>query len=51
MNLPSANRHLAAGKNFSREEMQSVMKTIMTGEATDAQIGAFLIALALLGGF
>lgn len=31
------------------EEMQSVMRQIMTGEATDAQIGAFLVALRMKG--
>src|SRR5699024_2073123 len=30
-----------------REEMQSVMRQIMTGEATQAQIGAFLMGLRM----
>lgn len=49
MDLPSANRQLSAGKNLSREEMQSVMTLIMSGEATDAQIGSFLTALMVKG--
>ena len=49
MDLPAANRKLAAGEDLSREEMQSVMTLIMSGEATDAQIGAFLIALMIKG--
>jgi len=35
--------------DLSREEMQSVMRTIMTGEATPAQIGGFLIGLRMKG--
>ena len=49
MDLPAANRKLAAGEDLTREEMQSVMTLIMSGEATDAQIGAFLIALMIKG--
>ena len=49
MDLPAANRKLAAGEDLTREEMQSVMSLIMSGEATDAQIGAFLIALMIKG--
>ncbi|MFA6470846.1 MAG: anthranilate phosphoribosyltransferase [Candidatus Latescibacterota bacterium] len=37
------------GKNLSREEASDVMKTIMNGEATDAQIGGFLVAMRLKG--
>jgi len=40
---------LLEGENLSVEEMQNAMRTIMTGEATDAQIGGFLIALRLKG--
>ena len=35
--------------DLSTDEMQDVMRQIMTGEATDAQIGAFLIALRMKG--
>ena len=49
MDLPSANRTLADGQNLTREQMQSVMRLIMSGDATPAQIGAFLIALTIKG--
>ena len=49
MDLQSANRQLVAGKDLTREEMKSVMTLIMSGEATDAQIGAFLTALMVKG--
>ncbi len=49
MDLPTANRHLAGGDSLSREQMQSVMQVIMRGEATPAQIGAFLMALTIKG--
>jgi len=40
---------LIAGCSLSVEEGAAVMETIMTGEATQAQIGAFLTALNLKG--
>jgi len=49
MDLPSANRHLASGQDLTRAQMQSVMGLIMHGEATPAQIGAFLTALMIKG--
>ena len=49
MDLPSANRKLAAGQNLSRGQMQSAMSRIMSGAATDAQIGSFLTALMIKG--
>ena len=49
MNLQTANRRLSAGKNLNRDEMQSVMRLIMSGESTPAQIGAFLAALMIKG--
>ncbi len=38
-----------AGADLTREEASGVMNQIMSGEATDAQIGAFLVALRLKG--
>lgn len=35
--------------DLSMPEMQDVMRQIMTGEATDTQIGAFLVALRMKG--
>ncbi len=49
MDLQTANRRLSAGKNLNRDEMQSVMRLIMSGESTPAQIGAFLAALMIKG--
>ena len=37
------------GRSLSEEEAAAVMRDIMSGEATPAQIGAFLIALRLKG--
>ena len=36
-------------QSLTREEMQGVMEEIMTGNTTDAQIGAFLTALSMKG--
>lgn len=49
MQLPLAIKHVAAGKDLSRSEMQSVMRGMMSGEATDAQFGAFLTAMMIKG--
>jgi len=49
MDMPSAIRAVTEHRDLSREEMQSVMNTIMTGEATPAQIGGFLIGLRMKG--
>lgn len=42
--------HVAAGATLSEEEAAEVMEEIMTGVATPAQMGAFLIALRLRPG-
>ncbi|MGR3984608.1 MAG: anthranilate phosphoribosyltransferase [Gammaproteobacteria bacterium] len=49
MDLQTATRRLAAGEDLSRADMRAVMRIIMRGEATAAQIGAFLTALAIKG--
>jgi anthranilate phosphoribosyltransferase len=36
-------------QNLAAAEMRSVMRQIMTGQATEAQIGAFLVALRMKG--
>jgi len=40
---------LLDGRDLSQEEARGVMNTIMSGEATPAQIGGFLVALRLKG--
>ncbi len=40
---------VVGGKDLSEEEMVGVMNEIMTGDATQAQIGAFITALRLKG--
>ncbi len=49
MDLPTATRQLVAGKNLSRDAMQAVMRLLMHGEASAAQMGAFLTALTIKG--
>lgn len=40
---------LVGGNHLSRDTMRDVMMAVMTGEATDAQIGALLVALRMKG--
>ncbi|MCX4189411.1 anthranilate phosphoribosyltransferase [Methylophaga sp. OBS3] len=47
--LPQAIKRVMQGENLAEQEMLEVMNTIMTGQATDAQIGGFLIGLAMKG--
>lgn len=49
MNIQEAIAKLIEGQGLSRDQMTGVMNQIMSGEATDAQIGAFLIALRIKG--
>ncbi|MGD8812094.1 MAG: anthranilate phosphoribosyltransferase [Thioalkalispiraceae bacterium] len=49
MDMQAAIKAVTEGKNLSVDEMTSVMRTIMTGEATPAQIGGFLIGLRMKG--
>jgi anthranilate phosphoribosyltransferase len=49
MNITQAIQLLIAGNDLSREQMTAVMRQIMTGEATDAQIGGFLVGLSAKG--
>ena len=49
MNMQKAIAKAIDGDDLRRDEMVDVMNQIMSGEATDAQIGAFLIALRLKG--
>ena len=47
--IQEAIQQLIDGKDLSRVEAQQVMDQIMSGEATDAQIGGFLVALRCKG--
>ena len=49
MDMQSAIKTVLAGKNLTAEEMNDVMNIIMTGEATPAQIGGFLVGLRMKG--
>jgi anthranilate phosphoribosyltransferase len=49
MEMPQAINRVLARKDLSAEEMTAVMHTIMTGGATPAQIGGFLIGLRMKG--
>jgi anthranilate phosphoribosyltransferase len=49
MDMQTAVAHLIAGKSLSQTQMMDVMRLIMTGEATPAQIGGFLVALSIKG--
>lgn len=49
MNIQSAIKQLTERADLSREAMTSVMRDIMSGEATPAQVGGFLIALRMKG--
>ena len=47
--IQDALAQLLDGRDLSRAEACGVMDTIMTGDATPAQIGGFLVALRLKG--
>ncbi|MCG7198256.1 anthranilate phosphoribosyltransferase [Marinobacter pelagius] len=47
MDMKQALNRIASNLDLSREEMKEVMRIVMNGEATDAQIGAFLMGLRL----
>lgn len=49
MDIQAAIKALTERQDLTAEQMQSVMRTIMTGAATPAQIGGFLIALRMKG--
>ena len=49
MDIKQALELVVNGNNLSSAEMRDVMRQIMTGNAGDAQIGGFLIALRMKG--
>lgn len=49
MDIQTAIRTVMHNQHLSRAEMGAVMRSIMTGEATSAQIGGFLVGLHMKG--
>ncbi len=49
MDMQAALRAVTERRNLTTEEMTAVMRLIMTGHATSAQIGGFLIGLRMKG--
>ncbi|MEE4191417.1 MAG: anthranilate phosphoribosyltransferase [Halieaceae bacterium] len=49
MNIQQAIERLVESADINSEEMRSVMRQVMGGEASAAQIGAFLVALRIKG--
>ncbi|MDH5785570.1 MAG: anthranilate phosphoribosyltransferase [Chromatiales bacterium] len=49
MDMQGAIKAVTERRDLSADEMQQVMRAIMTGEATPAQIGGFLIGLRMKG--
>ena len=47
--IQEAIQQLISGADLSREQARAVMDQIMSGGATHAQIGAFLVALRIKG--
>ena len=49
MDIQKAVAALVEAQDLSQEEMAGVMRQVMSGDATDAQIGALLVALRIKG--
>lgn len=49
MDLQSALRRVVDGNSLSEDEMRATVQLIMTGQATPAQIGGFLVGLRMKG--
>jgi len=49
MDIKQALHKIADGKDLTGEEMRSVMRLVMEGEATPAQTGAFLMGMRIKG--
>ncbi len=47
--IQAALKQVMSRQDLTREDMVRVMREIMTGQCTDAQIGGFLVALAMKG--
>jgi anthranilate phosphoribosyltransferase len=49
MDIKQAISHVVAGEDLTESASEAVMQQIMSGQATEAQIGGFLVALRLKG--
>ena len=49
MDIQSALSHISEGNNLSHDQCKDIFALIMTGETTDAQIGAFLASMRVKG--
>ena len=49
MNLSDAIKRVMAGNDLEREEAKAILTQMVSGEATDAQIGAILVAMNMKG--
>ncbi len=49
MDIKQAIRHLTQRQDFSAEQMAVLMRELMTGQCTDAQVAAVLVALQMKG--
>ncbi len=49
MNIQQALNKVVSSENLSQQDMATVMRQIMTGDASPAQIGGFLVALRMKG--
>ncbi len=49
MDIQSAIGQVSAGNDLSKEDMSKIILEVLEGKVTDAQIGAFLIALSIKG--
>ena len=47
MDINQAIKAVVARENLNEHDMHDVMNSIMTGQTTDAQIGAFLVGLSM----
>ena len=49
MDMPAAIRAVTERHDLKADDMRVVMQAIMTGQATPAQIGGFLVGLRMKG--